>query len=91
MCDVCRGAHHEPQVSRRDFLRTVQSRRLYRGRPHRGDPAPGAPPLPNAIAPGDALKHLMGGNARYAAIPNERDVLIGPRRARRGNIRSPRS
>ena len=37
-------------------------------------PKPGAAPPPNAIAPADALKRLMEGNARYAAnTPNERD------------------
>jgi carbonic anhydrase len=37
-------------------------------------PAPGAAPPQNAIAPADALKRLLEGNARYAAnAPNERD------------------
>jgi carbonic anhydrase len=41
-------------------------------------PAPGAAPPPNAIAPADALKRLMDGNARYAAnTPNERDFSSG--------------
>jgi carbonic anhydrase len=41
-------------------------------------PAPGAPPPPNAIAPADALKRLMAGNARYVAnSPNERDFSSG--------------
>jgi carbonic anhydrase len=41
-------------------------------------PAPGAPPPPNAIAPADAMKRLMDGNARYAANkPNERDFSSG--------------
>jgi len=41
-------------------------------------PAPGAPPPPNAIAPADALKRLMDGNARYAAnMPTERDFSSG--------------
>src|SRR4030095_11600088 len=41
-------------------------------------PAPGAAPPPNAIAPADALKRLMEGNARYAAnAPNERDFSSG--------------
>jgi carbonic anhydrase len=41
-------------------------------------PAPGAAPPPNAIAPADALKRLMDGNARYAAnAPNERDFSAG--------------
>jgi carbonic anhydrase len=41
-------------------------------------PAPGAAPPANAIAPADALKRLMDGNARYAAnTPNERDFSSG--------------
>ncbi|HTK86565.1 MAG TPA: carbonic anhydrase [Nitrospiraceae bacterium] len=41
-------------------------------------PAQGAPPPPNAIAPADALKRLMDGNARYAAnTPNQRDFSSG--------------
>jgi carbonic anhydrase len=41
-------------------------------------PAPGAAPPPNAIAPADALKRLVDGNARYAAnSPNERDFSSG--------------
>lgn len=41
-------------------------------------PGPGAPPPPNAIAPADALKRMLDGNARYAAnAPNERDFSAG--------------
>ena len=41
-------------------------------------PAPGAAPPANAIAPADALKRLMEGNARYAANTlNERDFSSG--------------
>jgi carbonic anhydrase len=41
-------------------------------------PAPGTPPPPNAIAPADALKRVLDGNARYAAnTPNERDFSSG--------------
>jgi carbonic anhydrase len=41
-------------------------------------PAPGAAPPVNAIAPADALKRLMDGNARYAANAlNERDFSAG--------------
>ncbi len=82
MCNVCGDAQHEPQVSRRDFLRTGALAALV---PWSIDvaiaadpPAPGAPPPPNAIAPLDALKRLMDGNARYAAnAPNERDFSSG--------------
>lgn len=41
-------------------------------------PKPGAAPPPNAIAPADALKRLLEGNARYAAnAPKERDFSAG--------------
>ena len=82
MCDVCGDAQHEPQLSRGDFLRTGA---LAAPVPSSmgvaiatDPPGPGAPPPPNAIAPADALKRLMDGNARYAAnTPNERDFSSG--------------
>ena len=82
MCDACGDAQHEPQVSRRDFLRTGALAALApwsMGVAFAADPpAPGAPPPPNAIAPADALKRLLDGNARYAAnTPNERDFSSG--------------
>ncbi|HEY3178132.1 MAG TPA: carbonic anhydrase [Casimicrobiaceae bacterium] len=82
MCDVCGDRQHEPQVSRRDFLRTGALAALVpssMGVAIAADPrAPGAPPPLNAIAPSDALKRLMDGNARYAAnTPNERDFSSG--------------
>src|SRR5438093_13531393 len=82
MCDVCGNAQHEPQVSRRDFLRTGALAALVpwsMGVAIAADPpAPGAPPAANAIAPADALKRLMDGNARYAAnAMNERDFSSG--------------
>jgi carbonic anhydrase len=82
MCDVCGDAQHEPQVSRRDFLRTGALAALAPwsiGAAFAADPpAPGAPPPANAIAPAEALKRLMDGNARYAAnTPNERDFSSG--------------
>ena len=78
MCDVCGDAQHEPEVSRRNFLRTGALAALVPwsiGVARAADrPAPVPPPPPNAIAPADALKRLMDGNARYAAnTPNERD------------------
>ena len=97
MCDVCGDAQHEPEVSRRDFLRTGALAALVPwsiGVARAADrPAPGAPPLPNAIAPADALKRLMDGNARYAAnTPERARLLIGPRRPRAGTVSdSPRS
>lgn len=82
MCDVCGDAQHEPQVSRRNFLKTGALAALLPwgvGVAIAADsPAPGAPPPRNAIAPADALKRLMDGNARYAAnTPNERDLSSG--------------
>ena len=80
MCDICGDAQHEPdaQVSRRDFLRTGALAALMPlsiGAAFAADPpAPGAAPPANAIAPADALKRLMDGNARYGAgTLNERD------------------
>jgi carbonic anhydrase len=41
-------------------------------------PPPGSPPPQNAIAPAEALKRIMDGNARYIAnTPNERDFSSG--------------
>src|SRR5438477_9822449 len=82
MCDVCGNAQHEPRVSRRDFLKTGALAALVPwsiGAAIAADPpAPGAAPAANAIAPAEALKRLMEGNARYAAnMPNERDFSSG--------------
>jgi carbonic anhydrase len=82
MCESCGDAKHEPQLSRRSFLRTGALAALAPwsiGVAGAADPpAPGAAPPPNAIAPADALKRLMEGNARYAAnTPNERDFSSG--------------
>ena len=82
MCDVCGDEQHEPKVSRRDFMRTGALAALipwsanvaYAADP----PVPGAPPPQNMIAPAEAMKRLMEGNARYAANnPNERDFSSG--------------
>ena len=82
MRDVCGDGQHEPQASRRDFLRTSVLVALAAWRMDvavaADPPAPGAPPPPNAIAPAEALKRLMDGNARYAAnTANERDFSSG--------------
>ena len=82
MCDVCGDAQHEAQLSRRDFLRTGAVAALVPWSMGTAiaaaPPAPGAPPPPNAIAPADALKRVLDGNARYAAnTPNERDFSSG--------------
>src|SRR6266478_4618282 len=82
MCDVCGDAQHEPHISRRVFLRTGALAALVPwsigAAVAAAPPAPGAPPPPNAIAPADALKRLVDGNARYAANTlNERDFSSG--------------
>lgn len=92
MCESCGDAKHEPQLSRRSFLRTGALAALAPwsiGVAVAADPPkPGATPPPNAIAPADALKRLMEGNARYAAnMPNERDFSAG--RAARAQAQYP--
>jgi carbonic anhydrase len=82
MCESCGDARHEPQMSRREFLGTSAVMAFASwgmGIAAAAEPpAPGAPPPPNAIAPAEALKRLMDGNARYAAnTPNERDFSSG--------------
>ncbi len=82
MCDVCGDAQHVPQVTRRDFLKTGALAALVPwsiGTAFAADPpAPGAAPPANAIAPAEALKRLMDGNARYAGNTlNERDFSSG--------------
>ena len=96
MCDVCGDAQHEPQVSRRDFLKTGALAALVpwsMGVAIAADPpAPGAAPPANAIAPAEALKRLMDGNARYAAnTPTSATSHRAAPPACRGSIRSPRS
>jgi len=91
MCNVCGDTRHEPQLSRRDFLRTGTFAALApwaMGAAFAADPkTKGAPPQ-NTIAPADALKRLMEGNARYAAnTPNERDFSSG--RAARAQAQYP--
>jgi carbonic anhydrase len=90
MCSAC-DESHEFRLSRRGFLRTGAVAALAPatiGAVLAADPpAPGATP-PNAIAPAEALKRLMEGNARYAAnTPNERDYSSG--RAARAQVQHP--
>lgn len=82
MCDLCGDALHDPAASRRGFLRTTAAAALAPWAMTRAfaadPPAPGSPPPPNAIAPADALKRLLEGNARYVAnTPNQRDFSAG--------------
>jgi carbonic anhydrase len=75
MCDLCGDREHQPNFSRRQFLAGGLALAAMSGTALAADPPkPGAAPPPNAIAPGDALKRLMEGNARYAGNAlNERD------------------
>src|SRR5262245_15531570 len=82
MCDLCNDPQHESVVTRRNFLRTGAlaalapwtTGPLFPAPP----PAPGSAPPQNAIAPAEALKRIMEGNARYVAnTPNERDFSSG--------------
>jgi carbonic anhydrase len=82
MCDLCGNEQHEPRLTRRSFLRAGTLAALApwsMGAALAADPpAAGAPPPPNAIAPAEALKRLMEGNARYAAnAMNQRDFSSG--------------
>jgi carbonic anhydrase len=82
MCEWCGNAEHAPRVSRRDFIRRGALAALAAwgvGAADAADPPkPGAPPPPNAIAPAEALKRLMDGNARYVAnTPTQRDFSSG--------------
>jgi carbonic anhydrase len=82
MCDLCGDVQHDPPVSRRDFLRTGAAAALTPWLANAAfaadPPKPGAAPPPNAIAPADALKRLLEGNARYAAnSPTQRDFSSG--------------
>ena len=90
MCDICDNAQHEPDVSRRHFLRTGALATVAPwtiGRAFAAAP-PGAAPPQNTIAPADALKRVTEGNARYVAnTPNERDFSAG--RAARAQAQYP--
>ena len=92
MCNICGDVQHDPAASRRSFLKTGAAAALmplFAGAAVAADPPkPGAPPPPNAIAPADALKRLVEGNARYAANnPTERDFSSG--RAARAQAQYP--
>jgi carbonic anhydrase len=92
MCEICNDPNHRPGLSRRAFLRTGTLAALapwVAGAAVAADPAaPGASPPPNAIAPAEALKRLMDGNARYVAnAMNERDFSSG--RAARAKVQHP--
>jgi len=90
MCDLCNDPSHHAPVSRRTFLAAGAATLAWGAGVARAadPPKPGAAPPPNAIAPADALKRVMEGNARYAAnTPNERDFSTG--RAARAQAQYP--
>jgi carbonic anhydrase len=73
MCERYGDLSHDANFSRRQFLGAgAIALAALSGAVHAADPPKAG--APNAIAPGDALKRLMDGNARYAANnPTERD------------------
>jgi carbonic anhydrase len=78
----------EANFTRRDVLAAAAAAALSPWVRAADPPKPGAAPPRNAIAPADALKRLMDGNARYAAnAPNERDFSAG--RAARAQAQYP--
>ena len=92
MCEQCGDLQHEPALSRRTFLRTGAVAALTPWIAHSAwaadPPKAAAAPAPNAIAPAEALKRLMEGNARYAAgTLNQRDFSAG--RAARAQAQYP--
>jgi len=94
MCDWCGDGEHEPRGSRRNFPKTSALLALApwnMGIAVAADPsASSAPPPPNTIAPAEAMRRLMNGNARSAANQmNERDFFTGRAARVRGNIGSP--
>lgn len=81
MCDACGDLWHDRLVTRRDFLWTGTLAALLpwsTGVARAAEPPPPGAPSPNAIAPAEALKRILEGNARYTAnTPNERDFSAG--------------
>jgi carbonic anhydrase len=80
MCDLCGDSQHDPNVSRRRVLGAgAVALAAVSGAVRAADPPkPGSAPPPNAIAPAEALKRIMAGNARYVSnAPNERDFSAG--------------
>jgi carbonic anhydrase len=87
MCNLCGDREHDPNVSRRRFLGAgAVALAAMSGAVRAADPP--KPGSPNAIAPADALKRIMEGNARYASnAPNRRDFSAG--RAARAQAQYP--
>ncbi len=92
MCNVCGDTRHERKLSRRHFVGAgavaAIAPLLVRNVVADDGHAAGTAQVPNAIAPAEALKRLMEGNARYAAnAPNQRDFSAG--RAARAEAQYP--
>jgi carbonic anhydrase len=92
MCKTCGDTNHKPELSRRGLLWTGALAALSPwaiGDALAADPPkPAAAPAANAIAPSEALKRLMEGNARYAANkPEQKDFSAG--RAARAQGQAP--
>ena len=87
MCDRCGDVEHDAGMSRRRFLGAgAIGLAALSGAVRAADPPKAG--APNAIAPADALKRLMEGNARYASnAPSERDYSAG--RAARAQAQYP--
>jgi len=91
MCDHHEDPTNQVPTSRRDVLRVGAAAAIAAlgGVAWAADPPkPGAAPPPNAIAPADAMKRLLDGNARYVAnAPREKDFSAG--RAARAQAQYP--
>jgi len=91
MCDHHEDLTNHVPTSRRDVLRVGAAAAIAAlgGLAWAADPPkPGAAPPPNAIAPADAMKRLLDGNARYVAnAPREKDFSAG--RAARAQAQYP--
>ncbi|HVN35872.1 MAG TPA: carbonic anhydrase [Casimicrobiaceae bacterium] len=91
MCDHHEDLTNHVPTSRRDVLRVGAAAAIAAlgGVAWAADPPkPGAAPPPNAIAPADAMKRLLDGNARYVAnAPREKDFSAG--RAARAQAQYP--
>ena len=91
MCDHHEDLTNHVPTSRRDVLRVGAAAAIAALGAHAwaaDPPKPGAAPPPNAIAPADAMKRLLDGNARYVAnAPREKDFSAG--RAARAQAQYP--
>lgn len=77
MCGLCGDVNHDAGISRRRFLGTgAAALAAWSGMAAAADPPKAG--APNAIAPSEAMKRIMEGNARYVAnTPSQRDFSAG--------------